>query len=119
MKSHPRPALWDPPQNSTLCDPHPLITLLVVAKFESVELDISYCMNGRRCYSFLYNRPAFVDVNQIIPDNSAYVVSVSNALGGIPPRFTSTADAWGDEMKLHKHVSQKLGRGGRMEVELV
>jgi len=67
-------------------------------------------MNGRRCYSFLYNRPAFVDVNRIIPDNLAYVVAVSDALDGIPRRFTSTTDAWGDEMKLHTHCVAEIGK---------
>jgi len=110
LKSHPRPVFWDPPQNSTLCDPHPLIALLVVAKFKSIELDISYCMNGRRCYSFLYNRPEFVGVDQVIPDNPPYAVTISDALGGIPRRFTSTADAWGDEMKLHTHCVAEVGK---------
>ena len=67
-------------------------------------------MNGRRCYSFLYNRLAFVDVNQIILDNPAYVVTVSDASGGIPRRFTSTAGAWRDEMKLHTHCVAEVGK---------
>ena len=51
-----------------------------------------------------------MDVNQIIPDNPAYVVTVSDALGGIPRRFTSTSDAWGDEMKFHTYCAAEIGK---------
>ncbi|KAG0636347.1 hypothetical protein HOY80DRAFT_1024480 [Tuber brumale] len=110
LKSNPRPTLWSPPQNSTLRDPHPLIALLAVARFKGIELDISYCMNGRRCYSFLYGRPEFVNVNQNIPNQQAHVVTVSDAVHGLPRRFTPTAEVWGEEMKLHTHCVAEVGK---------
>ncbi|KAG0128038.1 hypothetical protein HOY82DRAFT_671769 [Tuber indicum] len=110
LKSNPRPALWNPPLNSTLRDPHPLIALLSVAKFKKIELDICYCMNGRRCYSFLYGRPAFMNVNQTNTDQPAYHVTVTDSTSGLPRRFTPTADSLGGGMKLHTHCVAEVGK---------
>ncbi|CUS12529.1 unnamed protein product [Tuber aestivum] len=109
VRSHPRPALWDPPQNSALHDPHPLIALLSVAKFRNIELDISYCMNGRRCYSFLYSRPTSTGAIQVHPGDSP-AVTIFDALSGIPTQFTPTYDILGEGLGLHTHCAAEVGK---------
>ncbi|RPB02417.1 hypothetical protein L873DRAFT_1787777 [Choiromyces venosus 120613-1] len=59
---------WTPPHSSMLNDPHPLIALFAVARFKGIMLDISYCMNGRRCWSFISSEEYLAEEGDYLPE---------------------------------------------------
>lgn len=97
-----------------LGEPHPVIALMAVAKYLSINLDIAFCVSLRDCYSFIHGRPTWENMNIPAQPLETEVTVVDEASGVSWPMRMRVPDE--DPIPLHTHcvteIRARRERGG-------
>lgn len=97
-----------------LGEPHPLVALFALAKYLDITLDICYCVSRRDCFSFVYGRPVWENVNRPAPQSYTEASVVNTGTGETIPVKMSLSQY--DNIGLHTHcvaeVAARREKGG-------